>query len=262
MRSESSGKTIKRISISKKHVLLYFEDDKLKVSKEAYVNSYLYVGKTLTKKELSDLKKMSELDKGLEYALSLLKSKPLTEWKVREKLYKKELDNKSIDSIIKFLKMNDLINDEAYIEDYLIEANEYGYGKHKILHKLSELGIFEEKLQKLKFPESKELAKAKKHLPNLERKYSSLNYESKKRHIYDALIRLGFESNVILEVLKNIKSINEKDELIKLKEDYLKIIKKIEHKPILDKYKRREYIVSRLLSKGYKYSNINKIMED
>ena len=262
MQLENSGKVIKRISFTQKGVTLYFDEGKMKISKEAYVNSYLFVGKVLTKKDISTLKKMSELDKGLEYALSLLKKRHYTEWKIREKLYLKEFDKKNVDYIIKFLKQNDLINDDMFVLDYIEEAKEKGYGKNKIIHKLSEEGVFNEKLNKIKFPESIELRKAKLHLPSLERKYSKLNYEAKKKHIYDYLLRQGFDSSIALETLKLIKQSNPYEEKEKLINEYHKILHKLERKPIDDKYKKREFILSKLLSKGYKYNEIIKIMED
>lgn len=262
MQLENIGKTIQKISFSKKHVTLYFSNRKMVISKEAYVNSYLFVGKTLTKKEISDLKKMTDLDKGLEYALSLLKKSIYTEWRIREKLYAKEFDKKSVDAIIKFLKQHDLINDEMFILNYIEEGKDKGYGKNKIINKLMEKGIFAEKLNKIKFPDSIELIKAKSHIPSLEKKYSKLNYESKKNHIHDYLIRQGFDSHIALECLKLINKINPIDEKNKLINDYHKLIKKIERKEFPDRYKRKEYIITKLLAKGYKYNEIIRIMEE
>lgn len=262
MQSENTGKIIKKITFSKKRVTLYFHDGKMVISKEAYLSSYLFVGKALNKKDISLLKKMTDLDEGLEYALRLLKKSIYTEWKIREKLYAKEIDKKSVDAIIIFLKNNDLINDEMFILNYIEEAKEKGFGKNKIINKLNEKGIFIEKLNKIKFKDSIELEKAKMHLPSLEKKYSKYNYESKKKHIYDYLIRQGFDSHIVLECLKLINKINPTDEKNKLINDYHKLIKKIERKDFPDKYKRKEYIITKLLSKGYRYSEITKIMEE
>lgn len=262
MQLENSGNVITKISFSKKHVTLYFSNFKMKVSKEAYVNAYLFVGKNLSKKDINKLKKMSELDEGLDYALSLLKKNIYTEWKIREKLYAKEIDKKNVDAIIKFLKQNDLINDEAFIENYIQEAIDLGYGKYKVLARLANLGIFKERLDKIKFPDSKELAKAKLHLPSLEKKYGKLNYRNKKKHILDYLIRQGFDMEIATMCLKFVKETAAKDEVNKLREDYLKIVKILSRKDIKDPYQRRDFIINKLLMKGYRYKEIKIVLEE
>lgn len=262
MQYENTGKTITNIKISKKKVGLYFKSEKMDISLEAYTSMNLFIGRTLTPKEINDLKRMSNLDKGLGYALSLLKKSIYSEWKMREKLYQKELDKKDVDAIIKFLKQHDLINDDAFILDYLYEAEEKGYGKYKIIQKLNEKGIFEDKIKKIKFSDSKELKKAKALLPSLEKKYSSLNSNNKKRHIYDAYIRLGYDSNIINQILPLIKTSDIKKELSLLKKDYAKYKIKAKNKYVDDKYKQREYLISKLLNLGYKYKDILNIVED
>ena len=261
MQQENTGKIITKIRPSEKKVTIYFSKEKLEISLEAYSNSYLYVGKSLTRKEINDLNRMTSLDAGLKYALNLLKKSIYTEYRMREKLYSKELNKNEVDSIIKFLKQNDLINDDAFIEDFLLEAEEKNYGKYKIIQKLNDLGIFEDKIKKIKFLESKEIEKAKRLLPNLDRKYKNYNFEKKKSNIYNALIRQGFDSSVASSVIKNVKPSPEKEEQRKLKEDYLKALKKAEQKYPDNRFKQKEYIFNHLVGKGYRYVDVVKEME-
>ena len=261
MQSENTGKVITKIKICEKKVVVYFSKEKIEISNEAYVNAYLFVGKTLTRKEINELKRMTSFDGGLKYALSLLKKSHYTEYRIREKLYNKELNKGDVDSIIKFLKEHDLINDDAYIEDFLYEANEKNYGKYKIIQKLKEKGIFEERIKKIKFSDKVELQKAKRAAISLERKYSHYNLESKKLHIYNSLIRQGFDSSLANQIVKNIKPSPEKEEKRKLKEDFIKYNAKAINKYPNDRFRQKEYIFLKLMSLGYRYDDVVKEME-
>ena len=69
------------------------------------------------------------------------------------------LPEKSVDLIIKRLKQYDLIDDEAYAYDLVEYYNSLNYGKNKIIHKLSDKGIFDIVINKMKFPISIEKKK-------------------------------------------------------------------------------------------------------
>ena len=54
MPSVNTGKKIKSIKTFKDHVTLYFgKGEPLRISKEAFVSSYLYVGKSLNNKDIA-----------------------------------------------------------------------------------------------------------------------------------------------------------------------------------------------------------------
>ena len=259
MPSKNSGKTITKIKINKKNVVLYFGKTRMEISPDAYATTYLYVGKVLTNKDISNLKSFSAIAELMKYALSLLKKGHYSEWRMREKLYAKEASKKDVDKIIGRLKANDLINDKMLIEDLIAYGDERSIGKNKILKELSAKGIFEENLSKIKFPYSKEKKKAMCQLPKLERKYASYSYENKKQHIYNGLVSLGFESIVIEEVINKISPIDEKDEKNKINKDFDKIYerlsKKYEGKQLKDK------VFMSLKNKGYRYGDIYKKWE-
>ena len=254
--------TIKDIKVNKNRVILTFNDDsKLDVSHHAYTEFYLYVGKSLSKQEIQKIKDLTDLNDGLNYALSFLKKSIYTESTIRGKLIKKDYSKNIIDSIIKFLKNNDLINDKAYIQDYLEYSNETLIGKNKILQDLKNKGINEIDLKRIKFSISKETKKANALLPSLEKKYCSYNQESKKKHIYDALIRKGFDLEIANSVIKNININTEQDEFKKLEKDFNKLIISLKRKELEPKEIKNKVFES-LKRKGYKTKDINKIMEE
>lgn len=256
----STGNLIKKIKFNKNNIVLVFDDEKVSISKDAYSMNYLYVGKELSKKEIQQLIDFSSLDKALSYAMSLLRRQHYSEYRIREKLYAKEYEKKDIDNVIKFLKRNDLINDEMFAFDYIEYANEKCFGKHRIINELKDKGIFDETINRLKFPESMERKKALELLKKLEKKNENLSYDKSKQKIYASLIQYGFDHHMASEVIEKMKDKNEKNENKNLKKDfdklYLRLSSKYEDKELIDK------LYKGLKNKGYRYSDIKKIMED
>ena len=194
----------------------------------------------------------------LKVAMSIRAKGLYSEYQIREKLYSKEASKKVVDYVIKTMKDFELINDNMLANDYLEYYNSLNYGKNKILHKLSEKGIFEVELNKLKFPESLEKKKAKNILKKLENKYAKYNDNQKKQHIYNAYIAYGFDSHVASEMINEVTSNNKSDELTKLNIDYqktkLRLSRKYEGKELKQK------IINNLLTKGYRLNDIIKII--
>ena len=99
---------IKSLKIYHDHVTLAFfsRKEQLKISKEAYLSSYLYEGKTISKKELQKLKDLTALSTLLTYALSLVSKRHYSEFKIREKLKKKDNNYTAINEVINKLKVD------------------------------------------------------------------------------------------------------------------------------------------------------------
>ena len=251
---------IKRIKILKSKVSIIFNNnEKLELDKEVYPNFYLYVGKDVSKKEYKEILEYNNDAKLLKYALNLRSKALYSEYKLREKLYNKGASKKSVDRIIKMMKSYDLINDKMLAEDLLEYYNSLNYGEKKIRHKLSEKGIFDEDINKLRFPVSIERKKANNIFPKLEKKYDKYNYVQKKQHIYNAYLEQGFSSELALELSNKIVEKNNKDELDKLKIDYQKIKLRLSRK--YQKKELKQKVLQALLAKGYKYNDILKVIE-
>ena len=254
--SKSSGKTIVKLKVNKKNVVITFSDkSKLSFVPEVMASFYLYEGKTLDNKTIKELVSFNASASLLKYAISLLKKKHYSEWKMREKLYAKEDANKpAVDQVIKVLKSNDLINDKMLILDTIEYGNERNIGKNKIIAELANKGIFNENLSSISFSYSNERKKALNNLPKLEKKYSKYSYEQKKQHIYHSLLSLGFDSDVALEALNHLSKPNDKDELDKLKKDFDKTYLRYKNK--YEGYELKNKVVTFLRSKGYKTKDI------
>lgn len=251
---------IKKIKEYKSKVVLTLANkSKLEVSKEAYPNFYLYEGKDLSSKEIKEIKDFSNVSALLSYALKKREKKLYSEYKMREELYKKEANKKQVDKVIKLLKGYDLIDDKAFIEEYISYYNEKNYGKNKILNKLSEKGIFKDVLDKIMFPYAVEIKKAKNSLKKLEKQYDKYNDVEKRKHIYNALISRGFDLEVASSVTKEIKPSTSKEENNKLEKDFDKYL--IKYKKSYKGKELKSKIVTALLTKGYKYNDINVLVE-
>ena len=92
MPSANTGKKkIKNIKIFKDHVTLsFFKGEPLKISKEAFVSSYLYAGKEISNKEIAKLEEITAMTTLLNYGLSLVSKKHYSEKEMLTKLLKKE----------------------------------------------------------------------------------------------------------------------------------------------------------------------------
>ena len=259
---ESSGnKRIKAIKVYKDHVTLSFaNNEKLKISKEAYLSFYLYIGKNLSNKELAKLKEITALAELLEYAMNLISKRHYSEKKMFEKLYKKEANRSAIQQVIKKLKENDLIDDNAYMQDLIAWDEERGFGKNKIIKHLKDQGIQDNLIAKARFSASNELKKAKRLIPKLDKKYSRYAFNNKKQHVYQALLGQGFDFDVArnaAELVKEDRPSLEKEKLIK---DYKKTVARYEDK--YEGYQLKQKIYAVLINKGYKGKDIKIVLEE
>ena len=177
---------------------------------------------------------------------------------MREKLSLKGGTKQDIDYVINKLKELDLIDDKAFIEDYLGYAEEKGIGKNKIKQELIKKGISIDEANKIRFSSASEKKKALALIPSLERKYSKYSYEQKKQHIYNALLSKGFDHEIASIAINSISKKNEKDESLKLKNDYKKALTKYSKK--YEGRELKERIIRSLASKGYRYNDINRLI--
>ena len=116
-----------------------------------------------------------------------------------------------------------------------------------------------EKLEKINFPISTERKKANNQLPKLEKKYSKYNDREKKQHIYNALISLGFDSQIAKETADKVKESSYKEENAKLEKDFSKAYERLKRK--YSKKELRSKLINYLASKGYKINDIIKLIE-
>ena len=262
MPSGNTGNVITSIKFHKDKVVIYFGKMKIELCEETYTSSYFYVGKSFTDQELTKIEKENKVGLAIKYAKSLLVGgKLMSEWAMRNKLYDKGYEKDIVDEVIVKLKKEKLINDKALCRELISYYNEKNYGKNKIVQELRLKGIFDETIKELKFPEGTELRKAKALFPKFEKQYNHLSYAERKQHIYNALIRAGFDNEIALEVVKKMKSGPVRDESNKLRRDFAVAID-----TGMKKYKTEDglkaYVFRTLSAKGYKLMDIKILWEN
>ena len=251
---------IKKIKILKNKVTITFDKEKLEIDKEIYPNFYLYEGKDVSNKEYKAIKEYNDVAALLNYALKVRSKAIYSEYQMREKLYNKGGSKPEVDKVIKTLKGYDLIDDDAFILDHIEYYNSLNYGKNKIIQKLLDKGIFEEKINKINFPISVERRKAKALLPKLISKYQKYNFNQLKNHVYSSYISSGFSSELSKEMVDSIpEPKNNKEELNKLDKDYEKAYSRLSKK--YNKKELRQKVLQSLLQKGYKMNDVLKVIE-
>lgn len=262
MPSVSSGKYIvKSVKVYKDHVTVFFtKRENIKISKEAYLSSYLYEGKSISRKEIDKLIEITAFSTLLNYALSLISKRHYSQRKMFEKLKAKEDNYQAINNVIDKLKENDLIDDRAFMEDLIAWDDERLFGKNKIIKHLKDQGIPDNILAKAHFSRSNELKKAKGLIPKLEKKYARYGYENMKQHIYNSLLSQGFEYDVAKDALNNVKAPKIKEERAKIKNDFIKIKNRYQKK--YDGYELKQKIYAALVAKGYKHTEIKLVLEE
>ena len=260
MSSNSTGKVIRSVNIGKKKVIVRLNDEVLKISHETYLDFKLYPNKELSDKEYKAIISRDKFDDAYQYAVSLISKNEYTEEKLTEKLLSKGYDKKNVSKIVKKLKESGLIDDDEYIRDYIEYANAKLFGEYRIKQGLLEKGIAKEKIDELKFKEKDEKRKINELSSLLEKKYASKATEAKKKSMYDALIRYGYDVELVKEVVENTTPTDEKIELKELKKDLKKAKAKYERK--YEGYELKKKITESLLRKGYRYKDINNLMEE
>ena len=238
----TNEKIITQIKIGKKKIYLYFDEEKLEISHNTYVEFNLYVNKKLTNKEYNEIKRVEKNDKLKQYSFSLLSKSRLSEKGYIDKLISKGASSSQINSLVK---------------DYLDIAKEKHIGINKIKEDLYKKKIDPSLIENIHL--DNEIDIARKNLITLERKYAKLDYENRKRHIYDNLLRLGFDYHIASTLINEINDKDEEQEMICLKNDYQIALRKYKNK-----YKDRELkqkVINYLLNKGYCFKDIQKLKE-
>ena len=254
------SKKIKRIKIGQKKVVIVFDnDDKLEISPNVYTEFNLFPNKSLSKKDIDELKKRSEVDKYFTYATKLLSARLYSKTKLKEKLTKKGANEIEIDAVIDLLIKYQMLDDDALIKEYLEYAEYKHFGYNRIKDDLFKKGVTSYKVDKIKYDEKRELKHAEALIKPFEKKYNKYNYSQTKKHCYDALLRYGFNSDIALTALNKLSPIDEKKEKMLLKEEYQKAVRKYDKK--YKGYELNERISEYLLSKGYRYKDIKQIKE-
>ena len=139
-----------------------------------------------------------------EYCLNILSKKDYTEYELKKKL-KKKFENEDFAEIVSYLKSFGYINDEKFLNNFILNKFRAGYGQYYIQHKLFEKGIrvTPEKIVEIISEEYDIEEKIKEVLKKKGIMKNTVEPTVKKRY-FDFLLRRGFDTNSIHKVMQEV----------------------------------------------------------
>ncbi len=235
------------------------------VSTDLVVEYRLLNGKELTETQFSSFERDHSIDKvyqsTLKYSLKFHKS----EFETREYLRKKEVVEEFIDLVIQKLKKMKVIDDETLLQSIIEHQFERQLnGPNKVSFSLKNKGFDEALIQKglsyigyEKIEKNLEILMSKR-LPL----YRNKSIASASRMMTSFLVQKGYDLNRIQAFIIKHKSdfsdLIQEDKSIIFEYDK---IKKRYSKSTENQYELQQKIIASLLSKGYAYADIKKVLE-
>lgn len=259
MQQENTGKFIEIIKIKVKDdkvIVEYKEEEqnkKVKIMYKTFENHNFKEG-TMKLSEFLFILKSDYQNEIRKYIINLMVKKPYSKKDVIEKCNNKfcEYPKDLINDVIEELEDEKIIDDKEYVLTYLEYFNSSFYGKYYIMNYFKGKNIDSKILDKLTFEYNDEKEKAKKYFDLIKNKYVSSNFIKQKKKIYEAMLRRGFDNEIINSVLSSLNVDKEKEKKLLLK-DYKKAKEKFQK---LEEFERKDKIISSLVNKGYRYGEI------
>ncbi|MCI6508449.1 MAG: RecX family transcriptional regulator [Bacilli bacterium] len=247
---------IKVLSVEKKgkKYLVYVstEEEPIKLTEDSIVNNRILKGSVIDAETWEKIKKGKDAAFIFDKVLNYIDFKPRTTKEIRTYLKQKEIDNETINNIIERLEEIHYLDDDKYTKMYIEEGIKNKKGPQLIIYSLSELGIDKGLINKYLSLYTKDLMQD--NALDVGKKHQKLNlkYPAKKQRelVFQKLSRSGYYTETINYVLNNLDYPS--DSMEQLKDEYQKLKKKTD-----DKNK----IITTLITKGYRYEDIKKIIE-
>ena len=125
----------------KKFIIIFDNDEEIKISEDTLVNFGLYKGQEVEEEFIENLKFEDEKTEALLLSYKFLQRNK-TKKQLVDHLYKNKIQREIIDTILPILEEKKYLNDEDYARRYLNDAlNIKKYGKNKTRYMLMSKGI-------------------------------------------------------------------------------------------------------------------------
>lgn len=230
-----------------------------RLSEDAFTNFYLREGKEITESEIRALKEESSLSSLRDFAIASLSKKQYSKHEMKQKLLRRNPNEKAVFAVIKSLETYGLLNDESYAKDYKDERENALYGKKRILEELQfKKGISPCIFEHLVFSHEKD--NAKKYILSLSRSLSSYPLLLRTQKAKNALMRRGFDKDAIDFAIRYLGKEDDKKVQDRLEKDasgaYVRYARKYNND-----YELFSHLWSFLLRKGYQSEDISNVVE-
>ncbi|MCH5171268.1 MAG: RecX family transcriptional regulator [Erysipelotrichales bacterium] len=260
MHLESTGKiSVVELSHKKNKVIMLLSNgESININEDIILDYYLYLNKELDMPTIRKIKESAEMNETLQKAYSLLAHGLYTKKELKERLIRKKCNTTTIEKVIKKLISLNYLNDERYVEEYLNYAKNKGFGPKKIKSELIKKGINDYLISMINFDNQEEEIEIQ--IEKSLKKYRNYNYQTKIQKVYNHLILLGYNSELIKDVLEKKISIDEDVEIQLLRKDFDKAVNKLKKK--FAQKELEKAVISYLMKKGYKYDTIYEVLKE
>lgn len=245
----------------KKQFTLYTLDngEVLILSPSVAADFYLYRQKHLNEDDLKAIKLAQQKRQLFDYVVKKMRGHYISEAAATSLLFDYAENKSLIASVIKELKNKHYLDDERLAQSIIERLQNKLCGNDKIMDELKKARVKSEVVEQIHLSEVDELARGKEVVPLLEKKLQRISARSKKHKIYQQLLRLGYPRDVASDLLGHISEVDLEVEQVLLKRDYEKALKRYQKK--YDKFELSRHILNYLLTKGYTYNDIKKVVE-
>ena len=246
-------------------VFLYDESEIIVEVSNKKIEYYQLEPGTVIDKEIFDaLKDFEQVTRAYHKALKLLTVKDYTYKQMKKKLMDSgAYDDTQLDATMQLLQEKNLINDEAYTENYLKRCLRLGIGLNKAVYNLRNYGvdsaIIDQGLEEL--DDNSEYQEATALIDNIYNRNSNFSYKAMLKKIRDKLYVKGFTSETIERALSDYDFEYDADkEHEALEKEFNKQKSKFQKKYQGSLLK--EKIIDTLLRKGYNYEHIKELLNE
>ena len=194
----------------RKDVTIYFDDDKyLILSVEVFLKSGLKKGDNVDEDRFSFLIEQNKLYHIKQKALRLLGRRQHSVFELRTKLWRKDYEQKLIDSVISDLKENKYLNDEDFILEFVAaKSKSKNWSLRRIISELIKRGISSKQIdsalkgQLIDSDKENVAGLAKKKYELLLKR--GLDQNELKKRMYSYLLSKGFDYELVKTVCDKI----------------------------------------------------------
>lgn len=252
---------IKKTKEKEDAVIIYLDNsEKITISVDNFFKYSLNNLKGLDDKLYEILKNEESIFLAYKGALRKLSIKDHTIRQINDYLNKYELEDNEKKEIINKLVNYGLLDDEKYCVNRINYLNRDLYSLMQIKSKLIKEGISNDLINKYLIPDNDiEQEKVKQLVNKYVKTIKNKSVNATKQTLLSKLTTLGFTYDICRDVINSINICND-NEIILLKKEYEKAIKKYENK--YKDYELKNHIYSYLLNKGFKSTNIKEVMEE
>ena len=240
-------------------VKVVFDDGKLDLYPSTYASYHLYINKIIEEDELSKIKEDNKIEEYFLYASKRLILTSYSPNKIEEFLLKKGANKTQIKKVIEKLRKYDFINEDKMVEEIISFCDSKHYGFYRIIKMLNDRKISKKEIAKVEYNSRRETKQCELQIKSLQNRYQNKNEFNRKKAIYSALVRYGFDESISLELVNKFSNSNHIHEINVLKLDYQKCFSKYSRK--YTGYELSQKIIASLLSKGYRINDINYVKE-